>query len=84
MDGFYFLSPDLDFESNIEIELYECWDITSHDGNWHLGHDDVMLIYKNKKYKSISYNNANNILIFTSENDIISYWNIELTQTELS
>jgi len=84
MDGFYFLSQDLDIESNTDIELHECWDITSHSGDWYLGNDDVMLIYKNKKYKSISYNSKKNILIFTSENDIISYWNIELRQTELS
>ena len=85
MDPYYFIGNDLMLSPKNEIEndtidLHECCDITSHDGDWKLKHDDYYIIYKNIKYKYITYKKKNGILTFCSENDVLTDWIVELRQ----
>ena len=86
MDPYYFFEHDLaltpkDGVENNDIEMYKFCDITSHDGDWELKVDDYYIIYKNIKYKYITYSKRSGMLTFCSENDVITEWTIELRQT---
>lgn len=85
MDPFYFIENSLTLfpKNEVEhetIEIHECCDITSHDGDWELKHDDYFIIYKNIKYKYITYKKSSGILTFCSENDVLTDWIVELRQ----
>ena len=85
MDPCYLFENDLTLTprngvENNNIGLYECCDIISHDGDWELKHDDYYIIYKNIKYKYITYKKRSGVLTFCSENDVLTNWVVELRQ----
>ena len=69
MDPYYFLDIELE-ENEDDIGIHEYCDI-SPDGNWIINPDnDYKILYKDKEYTCIIYNNEHKIISFYENNTI--------------
>jgi len=63
MDPFYFID-DLSIVENEEgLELQDIYDM-SPDGSWRLGQEEPLLLYEDKLYQFIDFDNETKILQF--------------------
>ena len=69
MDPFYFMDLDIELKNGEDAEgPWEYCDC-SPGGDWIIRCDDGYVIYKNKKYKKICYDNKCKIITFTAVNN---------------
>jgi len=72
MDPFYFID-DLSIVENEEgLELQDIYDM-SPDGSWRLGQEEPLLLYEDKLYQFIDFDNETKILQFINGDVIQSF-----------
>jgi len=70
MDPCYFINNiNIKDNENDDISLHEILDI-GFDGSWFLGDGQTTIIYDNKEYDTIEYNNLNKIISFYNSNEL--------------
>lgn len=73
MDPWAFMGGDLDFEYTSDDYAPNEVSVAYPDGQWfisYVGCEDCYIVFNNKKYKTVEYNNEAKQLRFTTEDNI--------------
>jgi hypothetical protein len=71
MDPYYFFDNIKISDNNDNLELHDICDYTI-DGSWSLGQEDIpLIIYENKKYNFINFNNESKEIYFILNNNLV-------------
>tara|TARA_B100001142_G_C14329053_1_gene653380 strand:- start:1865 stop:2101 length:237 start_codon:yes stop_codon:yes gene_type:complete len=67
MDPYYFLDTLESSDEDVDLsEFCECYP----NGDWELSSEDDTIIYKNKSYQSVNYDNTQKKIYFKNNNQV--------------